>query len=158
MRDCPLLRSRGLGHRGSDPDEVDLWAGLKRLPSQRELLSTLLRRELRAKYKGSAVGVLWSYLYPLLMMGVYTLVFSVLWRVVTIEHYPLFVLSGLAVWAFFQASVQAGVSSLPGNARIIKKVWFPREVIPMAAVFAQALSVLAVMFAVLVPDQSHRRS
>jgi lipopolysaccharide transport system permease protein len=85
------------------------------------------------------------------MMGVYTLVFSVLWRVVTIEHYPLFVLSGLAVWVFFQASLQGGVNSLPGNARIIKKVWFPREVIPMAAVLAQALSVLAVMFAVLIP-------
>jgi lipopolysaccharide transport system permease protein len=85
------------------------------------------------------------------MMGVYTLVFSVLWRVVTIEHYPLFVLSGLAVWVFFQASVQAGMNSLPGNAHIIKKVWFPREALPMAAVFAQALTVLVVMFAVLVP-------
>ena len=110
-----------------------------------------LRRELRVKYKGSAFGVLWSYLYPLFMMGVYTLVFSVLWRVVTIEHYPLFVLSGLAVWVFFQGSVQAGVTSLPGNAHIIKKVWFPREVIPMAVVLAQAVSVLALMFVVLIP-------
>lgn len=125
--------------------------GLLRLMGEWELLRTLLRRELRAKYKGSAVGVLWSYLYPLLMMGVYWLVFSVLWKVVTIEHYPLFVLSGLAVWAFFHASVQTGVSSLPQNAHIIKTVWLPRDVFPTATVIANAVSVLAVMFAVLVP-------
>jgi lipopolysaccharide transport system permease protein len=125
--------------------------GLLRLTGEWELLRTLLHRELRAKYKGSAVGVLWSYLYPLLMMGVYTLVFSVLWKVVTIEHYPLFVLSGLAVWAFFNASVQMGVSSLPLNAHIIKTVRLPRDVFPTATVFANAVSVLAVMFAVLVP-------
>lgn len=125
--------------------------GLLRLTGEWELLRTLLHRELRAKYKGSAVGVLWSYLYPLLMMGVYTLVFSVLWKVVTIEHYPLFVLSGLAVWAFFNASVQMGVSSLPLNAHIIKTVRLPRDVFPTATVFANAVSVLAVMFAVLIP-------
>jgi lipopolysaccharide transport system permease protein len=125
--------------------------GIEELKGQRELVRALIRRDLRAKYKGSAVGVLWSYVYPLLMMGVYTLVFSVLWRVVTIEHYPLYVLSGLAVWAFFQASVQQGVISLPGNAHIIKTVWFPREAIPIAAVLSQAVSVLAVMFAVLIP-------
>ena len=84
------------------------------------------------------------------MMGVYTLVFSVLWRVITIEHYPLFVLSGLAVWAFFQAAVQSGTGSLYLNAPLITKVRFPREVIPVAAVLAQVVS-LAVMFAILVP-------
>ena len=130
---------------------TDFRTSVEQLVSRRELLYTLLRRELRAKYKGSVAGILWSYLYPLLMMAVYTLVFSVLWRVVTTEHYPLFVLSGLAVWAFFQAAVQGGVSSLPGNAHIIKKVWFPRELVPASVVLAQAVSVLGVMFAVLIP-------
>jgi ABC-type polysaccharide/polyol phosphate export permease len=125
--------------------------GVEQLFGGRELVRTLLRRELRAKYKGSAAGVLWSYIYPLLMMGVYVLVFSVLWRVVTIEHYPLFVLSGLAVWAFFQASVHTGVASLPGNAHIIKTVRLPRGVFPTVAVLAQVVSVLVVMFAVIVP-------
>lgn len=116
----------------------------------RELLRTLLRRELRAKYKGTAFGILWSYLNPLLMMAVYTLVFSVLWRAVTIEHYPLFVLSGLAVWAFFQAAVLTGAGSIVGNAQIVKKVWFPREIIPTAVVISHAVSA-AVMFAVVIP-------
>jgi lipopolysaccharide transport system permease protein len=120
------------------------------LTDYHELLRSLLRRELRAKYKGSGLGVLWSYVHPLLMMGVYTLVFSVLWRAVDIPHYPLFVLAGLAVWAFFQGAVQAGTGSLLANAHLIKKVWFPREVIPVAVVLSQAVSA-AVMFAVLVP-------
>lgn len=115
-----------------------------------ELLRALLRRELRAKYKGSALGILWSYLHPLFMMAVYTLVFSVLWRAVTVEHYPLFVLAGLAVWAFFQAAVQAGTASLTENANIIKKVWFAREVIPAAVVLSQTVTA-GVMFAVVIP-------
>ena len=72
-----------------------------------DLLRTLLRRELRAKYKGSALGVAWSYLYPLLMMAVYTVVFSVLWDS-GIPHYPLVVLTGLTAWSFFQGAVYGG--------------------------------------------------
>lgn len=120
------------------------------LTDYHELLRALLRRELRAKYKGSGLGILWSYLHPLLMMGVYTLVFSVLWRAVDIPHYPLFVGAGIAVWAFFQGAVQAGTGSLLANAQLIKKVWFPREIVPVAVVLSQAVSA-GVMLAVLVP-------
>ena len=103
------------------------------------------------RYKGSALGLVWSLVYPLAMMGVYTLVFSVLWRTAgDIPHYPLFVLAGLAVWGFFQAGVQLGTNSLIGNADLVKKVWFPRELIPAASVLAQ-LTAAAVMFAILVP-------
>src|SRR3954470_14801 len=116
-----------------------------------ELLRTLLQREIRMRYKGSALGLLWALVYPLVMMGGYTLVFSVLWRTAgNIPHYPLFVLAGLAVWGFFQAAVQAGTGSLISNGDLVKKVWFPRELIPAAAVLAQITAVL-VMFAVLVP-------
>jgi lipopolysaccharide transport system permease protein len=116
-----------------------------------ELLRTLLRREIRMRYKGSALGIIWSLVYPLAMMGVYTLVFSVLWRSAgNIPHYPLFVLAGLAVWGFFQSGVQLGTSSLISNADLVKKVWFPRELIPAASVLAQ-LSAAVVMFAILVP-------
>ena len=123
---------------------------LLRLGGYGDLLRTLLRRELRAKYKGSGLGIAWSYAHPLLMMGVYTLVFSVLWRAVDIPYYPLFVLAGLATWAFFQGAVHGAMSSLVGNAALLNKVWFPREVIPLAVVLSQAVSA-AVMFAVVVP-------
>jgi homopolymeric O-antigen transport system permease protein len=121
------------------------------LPSHSELLRTLIRRELRARFTGSSLGIVWSLLYPLAMMGVYTLVFSVLWKVTgNIPHYPLFVLSGLAVWGFFQAGLQLGATSLVANGELIKKVWFPRELVPAAAVLAQTVTIV-VMLAILIP-------
>jgi lipopolysaccharide transport system permease protein len=116
-----------------------------------ELLRTLFRRELRARYKGSGLGIAWSIVYPLAMMGVYTLVFSVLWKAAgNIPHYPLFVLSGLAVWSFFQVAVQLGTGSLLAGAELIKKVWFPRELVPASVVLAQTIAA-GVMFAILIP-------
>jgi lipopolysaccharide transport system permease protein len=115
-----------------------------------ELLRTLLRRELRSRYKGSALGILWSLVFPLAMMGVYTLVFSVLWKGTrNIPHYPLFVLAGLAVWLFFQAAVQLGTTSLISGGDLIKKVWFPRELIPTAVVLAQTASALVILVIVV---------
>jgi ABC-2 type transport system permease protein len=108
-------------------------------------------REVRMRYKGSALGLFWSVLYPLAMVGVYTLVFSVLWKTAgNIPHYPLFVLAGLAVWGFFQVAVQLGTGSLLANAELIKKVWFPRELVVTATVLAQTVTI-AVMLAILIP-------
>jgi lipopolysaccharide transport system permease protein len=141
------------------PDRVavTLRAGRSALPSldwltgYGELLRTMFRRELRVRYKGSALGLVWSIVYPLGMMGVYTLVFSVLWKTArNIPHYPLFVLAGIAVWGFFQAAVQLGTGALLGSADLIKKVWFPRELIVAAVVLSQIVS-MAVMLAILVP-------
>jgi lipopolysaccharide transport system permease protein len=121
------------------------------LPRYGELLRTLIRRELRSRFKGSALGIVWSLLYPLAMMGVYTLVFSVLWKVTgEIPHYPLFVLSGLAVWGFFQAGLQLGTTSMVASGGLITKVWFPRALVPAAAVFAQTVTI-GVMLAILIP-------
>jgi lipopolysaccharide transport system permease protein len=121
------------------------------VPSHTELLRTLVRRELRARFKGSALGLLWSLLYPLAMMAVYTLVFSVLWKVTgDIPHYPLFVLAGLAVWGFFQVGLQLGTTSLVANGGLIGKVWFPRELVPASVVLAQTVTI-GVMLAILIP-------
>jgi ABC-2 type transport system permease protein len=133
--------------RTAQPPALPTFAWLTRY---RELLATILRRELRARYKGSALGVLWSFVYPLAMMGVYTLVFSVLWRAVKVQHYPLFVLTGLAIWAFFQSAIQLSTPAIVGNADLIRNVWFPRELIPLATVLSQAVTAL-IMFAVLIP-------
>jgi len=120
-------------------------------PRYGELLRTLVRRELRVRFKGSALGILWSLLYPLAMIAVYTLVFSVLWKVTgNIPHYPLFVLAGLSVWGFFQASLQLGATSIVMNGYLIKKVWFPREIVPASVVLAQTVTI-GVMLAILIP-------
>jgi lipopolysaccharide transport system permease protein len=124
-----------------------IYADLLRYP---DLFANLFRRELRVKYKGSLLGVAWTLVNPLVLMGVYTLVFSILWRAVSIRHYPLFVLSGLAVWIFFQGSLQMASVSLLGHANLVKQVRFPRQLLPLAVV-ATNLVTFAVMLLVLVP-------
>ena len=100
----------------------------------RELFLNLFRRELRVKYRGSLLGIAWSLVNPLVLVGVYTLVFSVLWRAFSIPHYPLFIVSGLLVWIFFQTSLQSASASLLGHANLVKQVKFPRQLLPLAVV------------------------
>jgi ABC-type polysaccharide/polyol phosphate export permease len=116
----------------------------------RELFQNLFRRELRVKYRGSLLGVAWSLVNPLVLVAVYTLVFSILWRAFSIEHYPLFVLTGLLVWIFFQSSLSAASASLLGHANLVKQVRFPRQLLPLAVVGTNLVS-LAVMLAVVLP-------
>ncbi len=116
----------------------------------RELLGNLIRREVRGRYKGSWLGVVWTLVTPLVMMLAYTLVFSVIWRVVDVPNYPLFLLTGLTFWTFFGGSMVVACTSLIGNADLIKKVKFPREVVPIAAISSQGLTA-AVMLAILIP-------
>jgi homopolymeric O-antigen transport system permease protein len=126
---------------------VTLYADLFRY---RELFVNLFRRELRVKYRGSLLGLAWSLVNPLVLVGVYTLVFSVLWRAFSIPHYPLFIVSGLLVWIFFQSSLQSASASLLGHANLVKQVKFPRQLLPLAVVGTNLLS-FCVMLAVILP-------
>jgi homopolymeric O-antigen transport system permease protein len=116
----------------------------------RELFANLFRRDLQAKYRGSVLGVVWSLALPLLLMGVYVLVFSVLLPVGgDIDDYPLFLLSGLATWLFFSASLLAGARSILENAALVTKVRFPRQLVPFSIVGTHLVT-LGVMLAVLI--------
>lgn len=116
----------------------------------RFLFEQMVRRELRQKYKGSALGVLWYLINPLVLMGAYALVFSVLWRVVDIPDYPLFLIVGLVVWVFFAQALIAAAPSLVQNAPLVRKVRFPRETIPASVATVQLVTFL-VMLAILAP-------
>jgi lipopolysaccharide transport system permease protein len=115
----------------------------------RELFANLFRRDLQAKYRGSALGVVWTLLYPLLLMGIYLLVFSLLWHTFSTRHYALFLLSGLAVWVFFATSLQNASRCLLDNANLIRKVRFPRQLVPFSAVATQLVA-FGVMLVALV--------
>lgn len=116
----------------------------------RELFWSLVRREVRGRYKGSVLGLLWTLVTPLVLMGAYTLVFSVLFTVFPIEDYPAFLLTGLAVWIFFAGGLQAGTASVVANANLLKKVAFPRAVVPLSTLSSHLVT-FAVMVAALVP-------
>jgi homopolymeric O-antigen transport system permease protein len=118
----------------------------------RELLGNLFRRDLQAKYRGSALGVLWTVANPIMLMGVYLLVFGVIWKSPFSQggHYPLFLLSGLLLWTFFAAAVQSSTRSMLDNANLIRKTRFPRQLVPLSVVFAHLVSFAAMLALLLV--------
>jgi ABC-type polysaccharide/polyol phosphate export permease len=118
--------------------------------AHRFLFEQMVRRELRQKYKGSALGVVWYLVNPLVLVGAYALVFSVLLRVADIPDYPLFLLAGMIVWVFFAQSLLAAAPSLVTSAPLVRKVRFPRETIP-ASVATVQLATFLVMLVLVVP-------
>src|SRR5436305_3122429 len=124
----------------------------------RELLGNLFRRDLQAKYRGSALGVLWTIANPIMLMGVYLLVFGVVWKspFAAGDNYALFLLAGLALWTFFGAALQSATRSMLDNANLIRKTRFPRQLVPLSVVGAHLVSfgvllvlLLAIDFAAL---------
>lgn len=101
----------------------------------RELLVNLVRKELKVKYKSSFLGFLWSLLNPAMLLVVYTFVFSVVLGS-GIPRFPIYLLSGLLVWNLFSTGLSGATNSVVGNAGIVNKVWFPREVLPLASIGA----------------------
>lgn len=99
------------------------------------LLWVLANRELKRKYKSTTLGFLWILINPLLQMAVLTVVFSYFFKM-SVKDYPLFVLSGLLPWTFFSISLQAATRSLVENRDLIKKIPFPRELLPISSVLA----------------------
>lgn len=105
----------------------------KELYKYRELLRTNVKKEIRGKYKGSFLGVLWSFVNPLLMTLVYAIVFPFLLRS-TEPHYVTFVIIGVLPWTWFTNVIAVGTTTILSNAGIIKKVYFPREILPISVV------------------------
>lgn len=104
-----------------------------------ELLANLVARDLRTKYRGSFFGIFWSLLNPLLLMLVYTLVFSLIVRV-NIHPYPVFLLAGLVPWNAFAQSLTSATTSVVENAGIVRKIYFPLQILPLSAVLSNAVN------------------
>jgi ABC-type polysaccharide/polyol phosphate export permease len=107
----------------------------------RDLLINLVRRDLAIRYRRSALGFLWSFLNPLLMMLVFYIVFRVV-RPLQVRNYPLFVLCGLLPWNYLTGALSGAVRSITGNANLIDKVYFPREILPIAVVISNLINFL----------------
>lgn len=101
------------------------------LYNYRELLKSNVKKEIRGKYKGSFLGILWSFINPLLQVLVYAIVFPYIMRVKT-ENYLQFLIVGVIPWTFFTTVLNQGMITVRMNAGIIKKVYFPREILPIS--------------------------
>jgi ABC-type polysaccharide/polyol phosphate export permease len=108
------------------------------------LFDQLVRRELRQKYKGSALGVLWYVINPLVLMGAYALLFGQILKVQSIHDYPIFLIVGLVAWTFFAQSLISAAPSLLDQGGLIRKARFPREAIPASTVTVQLVTFCAV--------------
>lgn len=113
----------------------------KNLYQYRELLKTNVQKEIRGKYKGSFLGVLWSFLNPLLMVLVYAIVFPYIMRT-NIDNYLVYLITGVIPWNFFTTCITTGCNCVWINGGIIKKVYFPREILPISVVTAGFINFL----------------
>ncbi len=117
----------------------------------RQMIFSLVRKDLRGRYKGSVLGFLWTFINPLLQLMVFTMVFSIIMKA-GYEQYYLFLFVALVPWMFFASSVQDGSIAIIREKDMVKKIYFPREVMPIAVVtsgFVNMLLTFLVIFAVL---------
>ena len=124
---------------------------IKEIYEYREMIYSLIKRDLRGRYKGSVLGFLWTFLNPLFQLVVYTFVFSVIMRA-GYDKYYLFLFVALIPWIFFSTSVAGGASCIWAQKDLVNKIYFPREVLPIAHVTCQLVNMLlsfVVVFAVL---------
>lgn len=105
----------------------------------RELLVNLVRKELRVKYKNSVLGFFWSMLNPALYLVIFYIVFT-RFLGASIPNFPIYLLSGLLAWNLWSGSLGGSVTSLIGNANLVTKVYFPREILPLATIGANLMN------------------
>ncbi|OGO05933.1 MAG: hypothetical protein A2Y73_04785 [Chloroflexi bacterium RBG_13_56_8] len=125
---------------------------LRELLSYRELIENLVIRDLKVRYKNSVLGFLWCLVHPLLLMGVFTVVFTAMLPNVRIPKSPVFMLCALLPWNFFNTSLMSALHSIVDNGNLIKKVYFPREILPISTVASNFINFLlsfVVLFALI---------
>ncbi len=137
-------------------------AELRELYRYRQLVLTLTARDLKARYRGSVLGYFWSLANPLLLLGVYTLVFTQFFTRPDVPAYPLFLFAGILPWTFFAGSVLEATTAISANAGLVKKVMFPAETLPLVVVashlvhFALAMPILLLAMGIAVATGSTR--
>ncbi|MFR2571151.1 MAG: ABC transporter permease [Clostridia bacterium] len=111
----------------------------KSLYEYRELLKTSISKDVRGKYKNSVLGILWSFLNPLLQIAVYAIVFPLIMKS-NLPNYTVFLCCGLIPWNFFSAAISRTSFTMVENGNIIKKVYFPREILSLSVVTSEAIN------------------
>jgi ABC-2 type transport system permease protein len=127
---------------------VRAFARIREMSRHYQLLGALIQKDFDSRYAGSAIGVLWTQVYPLLLLSVYSFVFSIIFRT-DIPHFPLFLFVGIAVWNFFSSSILLSTNSILANAHLVTRVYFPRELVTISAVLI-ALIDLAMSHVILI--------
>jgi ABC-2 type transport system permease protein len=118
--------------RTSEPSKLRVRRRVREVYARREVLLNLVRKELKVKYTASFLGAMWSLLNPVVFLAVFTFVVKITNS--SFAHFPIYLLSGLLAWNLFSVSLAGGARSVIDNANLVKKVAFPREVLPLSAI------------------------
>jgi ABC-2 type transport system permease protein len=118
--------------RTSEEPKLHVRRRVRELAAHREVLLNLVRKELKVKYTASVLGAVWSLLNPVVFLAVFTFVVYVTGN--QMPHFPVYLLSGLLGWSLFSNSLLLGARSVVDNASLVKKVYFPREILPLASI------------------------
>lgn len=124
---------------------------IKQVFSYSDMIKSLVKRELRGKYKGSVLGFLWTFINPLCQILVYTVVFSIIVRS-DLDNFYVYMIVGMIPWLFFDMSLRQGAGCIRYQGDMIKKIYFPREVLPLTSVtsnFVNMIFCFAIVFGVL---------
>ena len=122
---------------------------LKEIYNYRQMIYSLVNKELKVRYKGSILGFFWTFLNPLLQLTIYTIVFSVILKS-SIKNFHIYLFVGLVPWIFFTTCIQAGSVSIVANKDLVKKIYFPRIVLPIATVNAAFMNMIYTMIVVII--------
>ena len=114
---------------------------LKEIYEYREMIFSLVRRDLRGRYKGSVLGFLWTFINPLLQLAVYTIVFSVILKN-SIERYYIYLFVALVPWMFFSACITSGSHCVIAQKDMVRIIYFPRAVLPISFVTSKFVNML----------------
>ncbi|TQR43699.1 ABC transporter permease [Paenibacillus popilliae] len=113
----------------------------KEIYSYRQMLKSMVLTDLRTRYKGSVLGFLWTFLNPLLLLVIYSVVFSIIMRM-NIENYPMFLFVAMLPWTYFQSAIMSSSGIIIRNGSLVKKIFFPREILPISTVLGAAINYL----------------
>lgn len=118
-----------------------MYQRLNEVYQYRQMLKSMVLTDLRTRYKGSFLGFLWTFINPLLMLVIYSMVFSSIMRM-NIENYPMFLFVAILPWIFFSSSIQNSAGLVLRNNSLVKKIYFPREILPISVVIGGLINYL----------------
>lgn len=126
------------------------------LVKYRSMIRNLVKRDIRGRYKGSVLGFIWNFLTPLVQILVYVMVFTTVFRP-ELDHYAIYLMAGMGVWIWFSESLSEGSGTFVVNSDMLKKIYFPRMVLPISVVVSKMVNffILTVIFMVVIGVLDH---
>lgn len=113
-----------------------MFQNVRELICYKSMIQSFIKKEVRGRYKGSILGFLWNFITPLMQIIVYIMVFTIVFRP-NIDNYAIYLIVGMVPWIFFSESISSGSGAIINNSELVKKIYFPRTVLPISIVLSK---------------------